>query len=173
MWDFGRELQELRKIRSEHTKNEWEILRKMWKLDYPYYAQRATITALRMATDPETAEAQVRRVLELGGDDDDMMEVVAPVILEAAGVEPVNKETDEVVNGTPVYKAQLEQTWSELDKIAVWVAFDDHLLKYIDARINRDSMPMKMQIEIVKEALRKKYGEKAAAMETPKDEETE
>ena len=165
MWDFGRELQELRKIRSEHTKNEWEILRKMWKLDYPYYAQRATITALRMATDPETAEAQVRRVLELGGDDDDMMEVVAPVILEAAGVEPVNKETDEVVNGTPVYKAQLEQTWSELDLLAVRGVFDDAVLDMLGVKLDREKMSLKEQIEIVKAATIAKYGKKSAAPE--------
>ncbi len=163
--ELSKALYDLIKLRREHTSYEWEIYRKMWKLGYPYYAIQATIKTLRIAPEPQRAKRIIDKVLELGGDDGEMIDAIAPIVLEAAGIEPVNKEIKEVVDGTPVYKAQLEQTWSELDKIAVWVAFDDHLLKYIDARINRDSMPMKMQIEIVKEALRKKYGEKAAAPE--------
>ena len=162
---IDRKMKEMRRIRQECTLAEWELFQRMRKAKFSKGVVKAAITALRMTTDPETAEARVRRVLELGGDDDDMMEVVAPVILEAAGVEPVNKETDEVVNGTPVYKAQLEQTWSELDLLAVEALYNEYVLRELGVKLDREKMSLKEQIEIVKAATVAKYGKKSAEQE--------
>ena len=137
----------------------------MWKLGYPYYAIQATIKTLRIAPEPQRAKRIIDKVLELGGDDGEMIDAIAPIVLEAAGIEPVNKEIKEVVDGMPVYKAQLEQTWSELDLLAVRGVFDDAVLDMLGVKLDREKMSLKEQIEIVKAATIAKYGKKSAAPE--------
>ena len=165
-WEFDKRLKEMKRIRSEHSKTEWKMLKKMWKLGYPNSVANGVIKTLRIAPDPALAEQKINQVLDsLSEDWWDMFDAIAPIVLEAAGVEPVNKETDMVIDGMPVYTEQFEQTWSELDLKAIKGIFDDAVLNMLGVKLDREKMSLKEQIEIVKAATIARDQKRAAEQE--------
>lgn len=140
-----------KKITDECTKEEWRLLKDMWDSDYPTYALRAAIVAMRGSKDPGRVEEVVRKVMEESEEPESVMSALVPIILEEAGVQPIPVEIAE--NDFGDYYEVLEHNWSSIDTAAVEAAMDDYLLKELGIVIDRRKMSLRRQLETVKQRL--------------------